>query len=63
MDSVISFLQEQKPTAYSTTTLAHKFGLKRGHVKHELDIHEDICCVDPAVVGSGKRHINVYRAK
>lgn len=62
MDNVISFLHAQKPTAYSATTLAHKFGLKRGHVKYNLDMHEDIHCVVPVSVGSGKAHVNVYRA-
>ena len=62
MDNVINFLQAQKPIAYSTTTLAHKFGLKRGHVKYNLDMHEDIHCVEPAVVGSGKAHVRVYCA-
>ena len=63
MDSVISFLQAQKPTAYSTTTLAHKFGLKRGYIKYMLEQHEDVRSVLPVEVGSGKTCVNVYKAK
>ena len=59
MEAMYQFLHEHKLTAYSTTTLAHKFGLKRGQLNHTLDTDDEIRRVNPLEVGS----VNVYCAK
>ena len=63
MDKVYDFLRENSTRAYSTRTLKHKFGIKLGELKFHLDQYEGVRRVLPIEVGSGKAHLNVYKAK
>ena len=63
MEIVLDFFQANRHIAYSTTTLAHKFKMKRSALNHYLHNCDLVYNVDPLTVGSGKAHINVFKWK